>query len=158
MAACLKKEPRSGRGLQAKEDIWPFIQQLAMTRADRLAGRASSAVKASVNQPTQVLKKSRYIQIRGRNRRRYCIQPREGNHVRHEQDSNLCSVDDGAPKLSVLWGRRPHETLQQLETGRVHDRGYRQQSARKRVRQAGGGLSYIYGCWSRVRIGDHERR
>src|SRR5260221_9416877 len=78
MAACLKKEPRSGRGYQAREDIWPFIQQLAMTRADRLAGRASSAVKASVNQPTQALKKSRYIQIRGRNRRRYCIQPREG--------------------------------------------------------------------------------
>src|SRR5262245_20072087 len=156
MSACLKKEPRSGRGYQAREDIWPFIQQLAMTRADRLA--AGLLRPANVNQPTQALKKSRYIEIRGRNRRRYCIQPREGNHARHEQDSNLCSVDDGAPRLSVLWGRLPHETLRQLETGRVHDRGYRQQSARKRVRQAGGGLSYIYGCWSRVRIGDHERR
>src|SRR5215510_4956278 len=89
----------------------------------------------------------------------YCSQPREGNHARQQQESNLCRVDHGAsaPRITVLWGG-PHETRWHLETGRVHDRGYRQQRARKRVRQAGRGLSYIYGCWSRVRICDHERR
>src|SRR5262249_56560724 len=73
--------------------------------------------------------------------------------------SNLCSVDYGvsAPRLIVLWGR-PSEILRHLEIGHVHDRECRQQGARKCVRQAGGGLSHIYGCWSRVRIRDHERR
>src|SRR5215475_3521954 len=89
----------------------------------------------------------------------YCIQAGGGNHARQQQESNLCRVDHraSAPRLTVLWGGL-HETRWHLETGRVHDRGYRQQRARKRVRQAGGGLSYIYGCWSRVRICDHERR
>src|SRR5262249_43770870 len=41
-------------------------------------------------------------------------------------------------RLTVLWGG-PHETRRHLETGLVHDRGYRQQRARKCVRQGGGG-------------------
>jgi hypothetical protein len=73
MAASLRnggvpeKKPRSGRSFQAREDIWPFIQQLAMTRGHRFAGRPASAVKA-MYQPTQAWKKSRYIEIRGERR------------------------------------------------------------------------------------------
>ena len=45
------------------------------------------------------------IRIGGCNRRGYCSQPREGNHARHQSDSNLCSVDDGAsaPRLILFW-------------------------------------------------------
>src|SRR5262249_13161072 len=114
---------------------------------------------ASVNQLTHALKKAPYhLSVRPRQTAALASK-REGNHARQQQDSNLCSAGHGAsaPRLTVLWGRA-HETLRHLETGRVHDRGYRQQRATKRLRQAGGGLSYIYGCWSRVRIRDHERR
>src|SRR5262249_14075676 len=113
---------------------------------------------ASVNELTQPSEKAPYDPNPRPQQTADNASKREGNHAR-QQDHNLCSVDDGAsaPRLTVLWGRS-HETLRHLETGRVHDRGYGQQRARKRVRGAGGGLSYIYGCWSRVRIRDHGKR
>src|SRR5262249_48088161 len=105
------------------------------------------AASASVNQLTRALKKAPYDPNPRPQQTAANASKREGNHARQQQDYNLCSVDDGAsaPRLTVLWGRS-HEALRHLETGRVHDRGYRQQGARKRVREAGRGLSHIYGC------------
>src|SRR5258708_6601515 len=122
-----------------------------------LCGR--KATNASVNQLTFSLRKAGYA-LSAIATEAILHPAAGGNHARQPRDSNLCSVDNGtsAARLIVFWGRRPRETLQHLETSGVHDRGYRQQAARKCVRHAGGGLSHVYGCWSRVRIRDHETR